>query len=382
MSPIFCNFVAKNKMTLHIFNPEHDMALAVNLANFTAPHAGRQLRHDLGFLAALTAEKGDAVLVEDVRLAEHAFQDVLRWFKRNGVPLHVNEQISFVDKKRRIYKHVVPWGWDKTLVARLKKWGIRNNILLTTEQLDAIRALSHRRTAMNLLEKLQQDGVVGESFVCTSLQQVADLLQRYSKLVLKAPWSSSGRGIRFLDVQRTPMEMQIGWISNIFKSQGAVMAEPYYDKVKDFGMEFFAEADGCVTYRGLSLFNTVNGAYSGNILATESAKRAMLNRFLPLSLLDHVKDAICTHLSPVLKDVYHGPFGVDMMIVSGIKHDDSSCGFKLHPCVEINLRCTMGHYALQLTPEVDDIQGVMRIEYKDNSYKLKLERYPMTVNLV
>lgn len=29
---------------LHIFNPEHDIALASNLSNFTAPHAGRQLR--------------------------------------------------------------------------------------------------------------------------------------------------------------------------------------------------------------------------------------------------------------------------------------------------------------------------------------------------
>ena len=33
---------------LQIFNPEHDIALAANLSNFTAPHAGRQLRHDLG----------------------------------------------------------------------------------------------------------------------------------------------------------------------------------------------------------------------------------------------------------------------------------------------------------------------------------------------
>ena len=39
-------------MNIHVFNPEHDIALASNLANFTAPHAGRQLRADLGFLPA------------------------------------------------------------------------------------------------------------------------------------------------------------------------------------------------------------------------------------------------------------------------------------------------------------------------------------------
>ena len=54
------------RMTLHIFNPEHDIALASNLSNFTAPHAGRQLRADLGFLPALWAEEGDVVLVENV----------------------------------------------------------------------------------------------------------------------------------------------------------------------------------------------------------------------------------------------------------------------------------------------------------------------------
>ena len=32
---------------LHLFNPEHDIALAANLAHFTAPLAGRQLRADL-----------------------------------------------------------------------------------------------------------------------------------------------------------------------------------------------------------------------------------------------------------------------------------------------------------------------------------------------
>ena len=42
-------------MKLHIFNPEHDLALAANLSNFTAPHAGRQLRADLGFIPAIWA---------------------------------------------------------------------------------------------------------------------------------------------------------------------------------------------------------------------------------------------------------------------------------------------------------------------------------------
>ena len=62
-------------MTLHVFNPEHDIALAYDNKYFTAPHAGRQLRHDLDYLPILWAEEGDYVLVENVSSAQqHALR--------------------------------------------------------------------------------------------------------------------------------------------------------------------------------------------------------------------------------------------------------------------------------------------------------------------
>ncbi|MBQ2179413.1 MAG: hypothetical protein II450_03295, partial [Prevotella sp.] len=71
---------------------------------------------------------------------------------------------------------------------------------------------------------------------------------------------------------------------------------------------------------------------------------------------------------------YQGPFGIDMMIV----RNDPQLSTKisqllLHPCVEINLRRTMGHVALSLSPADDDIRKVMRIDYTDN-YKLKIRK--------
>ena len=70
-------------MTLHIFNPEHDIALAANLSNFTAPHAGRQLRHDLGFLPALWAAEGDSVLVENPARADYDYMRLTQSLKRH-----------------------------------------------------------------------------------------------------------------------------------------------------------------------------------------------------------------------------------------------------------------------------------------------------------
>ena len=57
-------------MKIHIFNPEHDIALSIGSDRFTPPHAACRLRADLGFLPALWAEDGDYVLVDDAETAE------------------------------------------------------------------------------------------------------------------------------------------------------------------------------------------------------------------------------------------------------------------------------------------------------------------------
>lgn len=168
-------------------------------------------------------------------------------------------------------------------------------------------------------------------------------------------------------------EQAKGWIHSVISRQGSILVEPKYNKVKDFGMEFTSDKDG-VHYVGLSLFHTKNGAYTGNLLATEQAKRDMLGRYVPVELLDEVRDRI-------IRDVdlgsYTGPFGIDMMVVA--PSSDASSQLSVHPCVEINLRRTMGHVALVLTPLVnqtldDDIRRVMRVIYNGNYYQLKIQR--------
>jgi hypothetical protein len=158
--------------------------------------------------------------------------------------------------------------------------------------------------------------------------------------------------------------------------QGSMMAEPYFNKVKDFGMEFSADDEGHIHYLGLSLFHTVNGAYEGNILATESTKMGIISRYIPVNLLENIKQNIISKLN---LDGYVGPFGVDMMICAAerLKDNEETTNDKrclLHPCVEINLRRTMGHVALCISPTDDDIRGIMRVIYDDNHYKLKINK--------
>ena len=368
-------------MTVHIFNPEHDLALAHGMVYFTPPHAGRQLRHDLGWLPALWAAEGDGVLVDDVELAERSWK---RLKGRLATAACCQPQFMAWKQLPQLSGEedsIEPWGWNPALRASLARCGTHPMLLPIDSQIINVIELSHRNVGAALLPRLRVEGTVGEAFECQSLEEVKTVAARYGKVVLKAPWSSSGRGVRFagesfaaqlsLDQLPPATANMVGWLKNILYAQGSVMVEPFYHKVKDFAMEFRAHGNGKVDYLGLSLFHTENGAYTGNILATEQAKRDMLARYLPMELLSKVQERICRLMGEVCQGRYEGPFGVDMMVVA---HQSATL---LHPCVEINLRRTMGHVALAagrlFNPQEDyDLRHVMRIDYTNNNYKLRI----------
>ena len=343
-------------MTLHVFNPEHDLALAANLSNFTAPHAGRQLRADLGYIPALWAAKDGMVLVENVDDAEWRYRLLVR---RPFGRFITKEQLAHT-----VITDVDVWGWDLAIRSFLMRQGVAEHLLPSQYQTDMIRELSHRRHAQQMLAQLQGEGIIGEALMTDSPSVVREYLETMGRIVVKAPWSSSGRGVRFLDKEMNKPD--VGWISNVIVRQGTVMVEPYYNKVKDIGMEFESDGEGHVSYLGLSLFHTANGAYTGNILASEEEKDEMISRYITVDYLKSVQQKIMTLTGSLYKGKYKGPFGVDMMVVA---REDKE-GFLLHPCVEINLRRTMGHVALSLTKLLPGTPRVMHIEYDKNMYKI------------
>lgn len=341
-------------MYLHIFNPEHDVALASNLANFTAPHAARELRADLGFLPAFWAKDGDFVLVDDVNAALVN----LRHFKRYA------KDVVFVtldDLANLPSMDVDAWGWDHALESELLKGGICSDRLPSESQIETVRALSNRHwTAQYLLPEIMKvdDQLIGEAFY---VQDVKDIFKFEYPYVLKAPWSSSGRGIRYVDLINSHLE---GWTSNVIQKQGGVMLEPYYHKLMDFAMEFESTDEG-VLYSGLSLFHTEHGAYSSNILASENEKLHVIDKYISPQLLVNVSHRISKVLSGLFRETYRGPFGIDMMIVSDGRN------LRLHPCVELNLRRTMGHLALSFNMKDTDPRKEMQISF-DGNYHLHI----------
>lgn len=360
-------------MKLHIFNPEHDIALANHRKRFTPPRAARLLRHDCGFLPALWADVGDLVLVDDVVLAEKAllhYENIVR-----------KARFVTIDDLKRLYHEelqleVEPWGWDLSVCDQLKRAGTAEWLLMDDGRLETVRTLSNRKFSSEVLTRLREafdtseSLLVGESWYADSMEEVRRLLSLNKKSVLKEPWSCSGRGVRMTD--GLPDEALSNWILRVIRQQGGIMVEPYYNKVTDFGMEFSADDDK-VCYRGLSLFRTENSFYTGNVIATEETKRAELLRFVPDSLLVAVQKRIESELTPVLHGVYQGPLGVDMMVV---EPESDRSEYRLHPMVEINLRRTMGHVAIDLADRIalpNNQILLMRLAFDGGQYYLDIK---------
>lgn len=339
------------------------MALAYNDEFFTPPHAGRAMRADLSFLPVFWAEDGDVVVVDDV---EQALEKT-RHFKRK-LPEVTFTTLNKLAALAHRDIHIDVWGWDSAIRHTLQRKGINPDCLPTDEALRSLRDISHRQWGAEVLSCVRQDTAltVGEAELAKTVEAIDGKLAQGGAWVLKAPWSCSGRGVRYVEGQ-LPQQVR-AWVMKVIQQQGGIMVEPKYNKVKDFGMEFYSDGKGGIRYKGLSLFQTANGAYAGNLLATEDDKIEILQQHISIERLGEVTEKLIKCFSARLRNIYKGPLGVDMMIVAS---DDSRQPCLLHPCVEVNLRRTMGHVALQLSPTPFEPQQLMRVTY-DGHYHLKI----------
>lgn len=321
-------------MTLHIYNCDNDMALANFEAGYTPPANIRAFMQERERFPLTWAAPGDGVLTSE------------------GVVLAGSEPLRVVplDDVLPSITELRPWGWSPAICHRLRVLGIPEHLLLSTEQLKQLRLLSSRQQAVSLLPRLvalKPGALVGESQYCQAEDEVEAALLRWKPAVLKAPWSSSGKGIRYAQGGRE--DTLAGWYRRILAQQGAVVVEPLYPKHTDFAMEFWSNGEGSVAYRGLSLFEThLNGAYSHNVYASEADKmQSLVQTIMQTNLhvdevtaqgrLAQVRSALEDELSALVGTAYRGPLGVDMMVLQD---------GRIHPCVEINLRMTMGFAAL------------------------------------
>lgn len=333
-------------MYAHLFFPENDIALGRNIANYTAPRAAVGLRMSGQLLPLWFMEPDDVVVAQEV---DAAWLDEQR--RRFGLTARIFDGCTAGFKP-------APWGWSLASRRWFERLGFDSSTMPDDRRIEEIRLLSHRRTALKIAARLQAEGLsatpVGRE--CATPDEVEAFAESAGEVVVKLPWSSTGRGVVMFGADE--FDSYRKQIAGMIANQGSVCCEPRLKCVQDLAM-LFTIAGGRVRYEGLSVFRSAaSGSYEGNILAPQSELEQMCAQMLGYDSPVKAQKALPTILEDIIGKAYEGPLGVDMMI-----YENSDGTRALDACIELNLRNTMGHVALQFFRRYchDSFRGMFRV---------------------
>lgn len=334
-------------MKIYIFNPETDFALGHNRRFYTPSKSVVRFRDQFALLPILIADPGDRILItssQRFNLSDLPFFPLLE--AKDVLPLFPNELSSLLTdlsgEKTSSLISFSPWGWNPALLHYLENTGTPPSLLPDSTFVDHIRELSNRRLTTVFYSEYGDrfPDIYSPSYLATR-EDLEIFAKEEENFVLKAPWSSSGRGI----VISTEMENEkiMEWGTGTIRSQGGVMGEHLYDVKLNFASEWNIEGRE-ITYLGLSLFKTSGrGKYKGNLLFSQSEISKILTENSDWSdeILEVQKEFIERNIAPN----YTGPLGFDML---------STTSGAINPCVEVNIRHTMGHIAIRVEREMNN----------------------------
>lgn len=320
--------------TLLVFNPEHDLALAVGSGPYTPPESVRKIRKNNALLPAIYAGNGDFILVPDE--IEPPALESLPYFslaESKNIRIIKSYQIPEIN---HLVTEVKPWGWDHAIRNSFLDYGVNPALLPSEKFIEKVRELSHRRLTIAFREKVAAKlnmKVQNPPKELFSIEDLENFLSIHHPAYFKAPWSSSGRGIVVSDhISRKGL---LEWAHGVLKHQGSILAEPSWIRAIDFATEWNIENNKPV-FVGYSVFKTSSrGKYHGNVTASQKELIEMIKSHAP-SFDEKIIEAQADALESLIAPGYEGPLGIDMLA------DTNGC---INSCVEINLRLTMGHVA-------------------------------------
>lgn len=339
-----------SNLTVHMFNPETDYALAADSENYTPPMSILNMKRSLALLPALHCEVGDMILIED-DAADLLDRNLLFKGLLEAKHISIIGEQRFVDMMNTARGAIDfnPWGWNKTLRNWCLNIGVNEESLPSLRALNTIRILSHRRQTIPFLSNMRDirsdEILVPREF--TDVESALDFWRANDTVFFKAPWSSSGRGLLYTkDLEYRHIEP---WVRGIIHSQGSVMGEIAYDKKIDFATEWHC-VNGKAMFLGVSTFYTSpRGKYQANIIKPQEEIVGFLLANSDVHLKGNNLAAIIERQRLLLENYvaqyYTGPVGIDMMV---------TFDGNVHPCVEINLRNTMGRVAIEMFNRLSD----------------------------
>lgn len=300
---------------LLVFNPEHDYALAHGGDFYTPPVSVKTLAEKLELVPLSWAEGNDFILLH------------------NDSIVKASEPNKVLDRDKAVASvlSIEPWGWDNALSHRLRLLGVAERLLPEKAYIESLRRLSHRRISIAANKALNAPSVPREF---SSIVEALNFYDENQGCFFKMPWSSGGRGV--LATEELTHSQVTEWVRGAIRRQGSVMGEIGVRKIIDFASLWHVDRMK-VTFLGLSVYRCDGrGKYDGNISDSQENLFKIIRDAVPSFSREYIerqKIFIGSFIAPV----YQGHLGIDMM---------GDIEGKVFPCVEINLRRTMGHVAM------------------------------------
>lgn len=366
-------------MKIKYFNPGHETAVNNASPYYTPPANIAAMQEELSFLPAWYADREDKVLVDSKNEVYYSY--LTEKFSTLAQPVSQNELTLYRDA------NVSLWGVSPQAIRYFEELNKELEINLDIpEWSEEYKYLNSRLAARDCLSELINSiPLLSQAIIPQFYTNLDDINRAVNtsayQLLAKAPYSSSGRGLLWLPATGlTRTENQI--LHGILKKQGSVSIERVLDKQMDFAMEFMADGKGNIAFAGYSLFYTnAKGGYEANYIGSQESIIEQLSEKISLDLLDSVKGKLINILSEKLTTLYNGCIGVDMLIYL----EDNE--YKLHPCVEINMRYNMGFLTCRLYENYIATQscGKFYIDFNPkaeemyNNHLLMEEKHPIRI---
>jgi len=333
------------KANIYYFNPTCELAVANGSFSYQPPLLLQEMERDLAILPFAFCTKDDFVLTENLPSA--SFLKLLTDAGFNLPKFCLLTDLESLPKDS--INAIFPWGWSSAAHFKLKhlkeKCSGSFKISPTFNWSSECKLLFERSTSLNFLNGILNnnppDWFIGKEMngqEVASCDEIDLLLEKYSPLVLKAPLSSSGRGIQI--IRKTKLNTSNKqWISGVLKQQNYLIAEPYLEKLMDISFQFEISKDSEIKYLGHSIFETnSNGQYIGTLIRPNLKKYANEENIPKLEFMieetaNVLKSAMKTSAYP---KIHRGFIGVDALI---FRSQDSNM---MQPCIEINSRMNMG----------------------------------------
>jgi len=331
---------------VYYFNPGHETAILNGSKHYHPPRLTAKLQSDLATLPLWYSEPDDR---PKICLTDNIAENDIVGFH--------SDKVDF-------------WGISPASVHYLETLNQRFDLNLKIPVWkNEYRHLGSRFAAADVLARLTDeipeiDPDIIPKFV-SSIEEIKTILQKRKTILIKTPFSSSGQGLLRLSSSGALSRSEQQILNGMLRRQGKVSVEPFLNKLLDFSMHFHCTDE--VRFAGYSVFYTNNkGAYEKSIVADQQTIKNIINHNIDENLIEQVRKKTTQYLSEIYLPHYQGYIGIDCLIYNASNKP------ALNPCVEINMRKSMGLVALKLFEHhiSASSSGEYRVDYFKNPMEL------------